>query len=379
MSKTFKGILFKTDLSDGKTSVDVQLTRSAILLNYDGSFAEWSPSEMRVTTGGSNNHLIFFIRKDQPDLSFYLPLDRDLKLVLKELSIGHWEQDLKKAFTEHKQAKFIWGGLALAAVLGIILVIAFRSEISKGLVQAIPFQIEEVIGEKLISAVLPPHSRVHDEELLKHLGESLEPLRQVLPDKYRGFRFYISSSPEINAFALPGGHIVFNMGALKVAKSGSELLGVAAHELAHVTERHVMRNLLQGVGTFVVLQAFWGDFTGLIAVIADQGVFLLNQSFSRAMETEADTKAFDYLTDAKIDPRGMAKFFQHILDQSHILGDAGKKIEKPIEFLSTHPDTQSRIDDINSKYSALDEETRKRFSTDLESFKLLKQKLEIQR
>jgi predicted Zn-dependent protease len=250
-----------------------------------------------------------------------------------------------------------------------------RELISKKVVQVIPFEIEQMIGDRLIGSVLPTHSRIYDEEILKLLGQTLEPLRLALPSEYREFKFYVSADPQVNAFAIPGGHIVFNMGALKVANDASELLGVAAHELAHVTQRHSMRNIIQGAGIFVLLQAFFGDVTGIIAVIADQGSFLMNQSFSRSMETDADKKGFQYLLEAKIDPRGMSRFFQHVLKQPNFLGDAGKKAEKTLEFLSTHPNTEDRIKQIEFEYLALSEATKSAFKSDLESFKALKQKL----
>ena len=81
------------------------------------------------------------------------------------------------------------------------------------------------------------------------------------------------------------------------------------------------------------------------------------------------------MLEAKIDPRGMSRFFQHVLKQPNFLGDAGKKAEKTLEFLSTHPNTEDRIKQIEFEYLALSEETKSAFQSDLESFKALKQKL----
>ena len=355
--------------------MDVQLSRSTIHIHHSAASFDWNTSDVQVTIGGSNNHLLFFIRKDVSSTSFYLPLDRELKSLLKELAIDHWNEQLKKSLAHQYRTRAFAFGLVALVVLSVVGAITGRNHIAKGLVQAIPFEIEEKIGDVLIHSVLPNHSRVTDDELLKLLGESLEPLRNALPERYRKFKFYISSSSDINAFALPGGHIVFNRGALKVAKSGHEILGVASHELAHVTERHVMRNVLQGAGIFVLLQAFFGDVTGIIAVIADQGAFLMSRNFSRSMETEADAKGFDYLIQAKIDPRGMALFFKHILNQPSILGEAGKKVENALEFLSTHPDTASRITEINTRYERLDEKLKTELSADIKSFDTLQAKL----
>ena len=77
---------------------------------------------------------------------------------------------------------------------------------------------------------------------------------------------------------------------LKKANSAEEILGVAAHEIAHITQRHVLRNMIQALGVFSLFQLVLGDITGIIAVLSDQGSFLLMKGFSRSIEEDADEK-----------------------------------------------------------------------------------------
>jgi predicted Zn-dependent protease len=181
----------------------------------------------------------------------------------------------------------------------------------------------------------------------EELEKMLAPLVKVLPKEFQEMNFFIADDKNLNAFAMPGGNIVLNRGLLEKADSDIEVLGVVAHEMAHVTQRHVLRSMIQGVGIFLLIQTMLGDMTGLIAVLGDQGSFLLSRSFSRDMETEADKVGFQYLMAAKIPPEGLIAFFKKIiLESEKVLGKELSKVN--ISFLSTHPDTEKRISEIEN-------------------------------
>ena len=144
------------------------------------------------------------------------------------------------------------------------------------------------------------------------------------------------------------------------ANSAEEVLGVAAHEMAHVTQRHVAKSLVRGLGIFLFLQTVIGDYTGLIGVLLDNTGFLMRQSFSREHEAEADAIGFTNLIDAGISPLGMIDFFQSLLDEqnksrpsepnSDKIEDSTLDLDKALSFLSSHPRTKERITTIQEKY-----------------------------
>jgi beta-barrel assembly-enhancing protease len=156
------------------------------------------------------------------------------------------------------------------------------------------------------------------------------------------YSFDVANLPDVNAFALPGGHIWVYRGALAVSRSESELAGVLAHEVAHVLERHAARQasaaMVAGVG-LELLSALLGNTggavtSGLAANALTGSVFL---AFSREDELVADREGTRILRKAGWDPDGLASFLE-------TARAAARKNPTALEvFFSTHPATDDRI------------------------------------
>ncbi len=169
------------------------------------------------------------------------------------------------------------------------------------------------------------------------------------------FTFFVVNSPEINAFAMLGGYIGVNSGLILASSSESELASVLAHEVAHVTQHHLLRgvekaNQAQLPLTAALLAAILlGDKNpqlaeaAIISTIAGGEQLQLN--FTRAHEQEADRLSIEWLTRAGFDPNGMAQFFQKLQQESRYYSMAP-------EFLSTHPITTNRIADALGRSEA---------------------------
>ena len=165
------------------------------------------------------------------------------------------------------------------------------------------------------------------------------------------FRFFVVESPTINAFAAPGGYVGFNTGLILAADSESELASVFAHEIAHVTQQHIARQIeISARSTPLAIAGFLAALligtqnanAGAAAAAAVQGAQAQNQlDFSRAFEREADRVGIRLLRRAGYDPQGMAEFFNK-------LQTASRYYTRPPEFLSTHPVTTSRIAEARS-------------------------------
>jgi len=136
-------------------------------------------------------------------------------------------------------------------------------------------------------------------------------------------------------------------GLLRAVERPEELAGVLAHEIAHITERHVLRKTIESLGLVLVLQSLFGDTSGILAVASQGSEFLLQQKFSRDFEREADDVGFRYLVTAKIDPKGMVDFFVKL----------GKEAEKAgstqLGLLATHPPTAERIQRLEANWKDL--------------------------
>jgi len=143
----------------------------------------------------------------------------------------------------------------------------------------------------------------------------------------------------VNAFAMPGGKIGVYTGILSVAKNQDQLGAVLGHEIAHVTQHHSVERAnrtltTQGVAA-VAGAALGGGATGdLVQQGAQLGLLL---PYGRSQESEADRIGLDYMADAGFDPRQSVKLWKNMAEN-----DKGA----PPEFLSTHPSSDTRIQDL---------------------------------
>ena len=141
----------------------------------------------------------------------------------------------------------------------------------------------------------------------------------------------------LNAFAMPGGKIGVFTGIFKAAETPDGLAAVIGHEIAHVTEDHVMTQARRQVGTDLLARA-GGALTGLYGYSSEFTRVLLNLPFSRRDESEADLVGLQYMANAGFDPRATLYLWKN-------MGDMRQGGEQA-EFLSTHPSDDRRLDDI---------------------------------
>lgn len=172
-----------------------------------------------------------------------------------------------------------------------------------------------------------------------------------------GFEFFALNDPSINAFAMPGGYIGVHTGLILAAQSESELAGVLAHEVSHVTQRHIARQLFQskriGIASMVamglgLLAARSSPQAASAAIATSQaGAMSAQLAYSRDFERESDRLGFEMLGKAGFDERGMALFFER-LQQSVRLYE-----NNAIAYLRTHPLTGERLADMQNREQGL--------------------------
>lgn len=175
------------------------------------------------------------------------------------------------------------------------------------------------------------------------------------------FEFFLVDDGQINAFALPGGYIGINTGLLQATENESELASVLAHEVSHVTQRHIARQIYDNQRTSLLSMA-----TMIAAVLlgaasgsgdAVQGAAMAGQAaaaqrqinFTRAHEHEADRIGIDVLAAAGFDPHAMASFFDKLARRY------GARADRIPEMLQTHPVTTDRIAEARARASQMRE------------------------
>lgn len=195
------------------------------------------------------------------------------------------------------------------------------------------------------------------------------------------FTFFLVKNREINAFAVPGGYIGINTGLFQATQTESQLASVLAHEIAHITQRHIARFYAkQGNNTLATVALI---FAGLAASQSDPqaaqaaitaGIANSQQNqidFTRQHEHEADRVAVDLMDNADFDVNGLAEFFAILAKQNSING------KEQFPFLRTHPLTISRISEAQNRINQIKSKSAWGSTHDDQSYYLVKAQLSV--
>ena len=150
-------------------------------------------------------------------------------------------------------------------------------------------------------------------------------------------KLHLVKKEDINAFALPGNHLVVYSGLIAACNNEAELAGVLGHEIGHMENNHVMRKLIKETGFAVLVSLTSGNGN---SENAKQILKLLSSSaYDRSLETEADLSAADYLIKSHINPTAMADLFYRMSAKE-------SDIQNKLGWIHTHPDSRERAKKI---------------------------------
>ncbi len=226
------------------------------------------------------------------------------------------------------------------------------SAVSKSVEEFTPEQ-EYYIGRSVAAVILtkyPPYTNQPANEYLNLLGQTLAQVSDM-PEIFRGYRFLVLNSDEINAFATPGGHIFITRGLLRCCRNEDAVAAILAHEIGHIQLKHGIQAIkkarvtdaLTTIATESVrvlapneVSKLTETFGGAIADITN----VINSGYSRSFEYGADDAAQTILRRLGYDPNGLVEMLM-VMGKNLKPGDAG--------FAKTHPAPQDRIDEIQRK------------------------------
>jgi predicted Zn-dependent protease len=217
---------------------------------------------------------------------------------------------------------------------------------------AISLDKEVLIGDALMRQLRGQAPIINDpllDEYIQDIGNRL--VAQADNVKFP-YKFFIINSPDINAFAFFGGHIGIHTGLIFNARNESELASVLAHEVSHVTQRHIARSIeARQKSSPLQIASLLGSIL-LAAVNPEVGMAAISVSnaasaqssinYTRQNEKEADRVGISILADAGFDPNGASSFFS-------ILAEKNRLKSTPLAFLLTHPLPESRIADARTR------------------------------
>ncbi|MFL6714937.1 MAG: M48 family metalloprotease [Burkholderiaceae bacterium] len=217
--------------------------------------------------------------------------------------------------------------------------------------------MERKLGEQIMRDIRRDRDYLNDAPTLEYLngfGNSLVAARpEVRGEAGYDFFFFTVRDPSLNAFALPGGFIGVHSGLILAAQSESELASVLAHEIGHVSQRHIARmlgnqkqDMLIPLAAMVLgaLAASKSPDLAMASMMGGQGYAIQRQlNFSRDAEREADRVGLQILGEGGFDTSGMVAFFGRLQNASRNYNDSAPA------YLQSHPLTTERIADIQSR------------------------------
>lgn len=221
-----------------------------------------------------------------------------------------------------------------------------------------------------VSAQLP---LIRDAVVVNYINTLGTQLEKVTDTRNLAWTFTVVDSKEVNAFALPGGWVYVNRGLIERATDMSELAGVIAHEIGHVTLRHSVQQMQQSqganVGVSLLCTLTKVCETGASQAAIDIGGSALFARFSRTDESEADAEAVATTIKAGISPRGIPAMFRILLKERQTNPGALDA------FFASHPLEEERITATQAKIATYPASQLNRLTTDAAAFQTFRRRL----
>lgn len=317
---------------------------------FDGNTAHCH--EVELEKEGKEIHLIDALTGE---LVIHWPLrhvrilrdqEKSVFLVNKKLKHGHIEVDesvflgpFQKAFKVKMDPKvsltqkvlltpFFMAGILLAMFLSM----RGSDLTSEYLAHRVPLEWENGVGHRF-QELLADYSCVTPESE-SALNQMVALLKSGQEGSGLNYQVSLLDDDMVNAYALPGGQIVLLNGLVRKTQTPEELIGVIAHEIQHVEQRHIMKQIIRTTIMGSVWNIAFGDYTGLLVIDPESLAKLLSMSYSQRDEASADRGVIEMLNGSGLSAQGYARFFQRM----------SKDFQQPAQLLSTHPSSESRVE-----------------------------------
>lgn len=260
-----------------------------------------------------------------------------------------------------------------SASLAIILILTiFCSTPSYAGFSGLSVDEEKELGQKFYILLESHYDFVKDPLVTQYVRNIANQVKKVLPSHPFKIRINVIKNNNINAFAAPAGYVYLNTGLILKMQSESELAAVIAHEFAHVTERHLAKNIQRSkylnIATLAGVLA--GALVGSQSSGLGQGLAIGSMAggkaaalkYSRDQEQEADRAGLMYLTKANYNKTGMHHSLKRIKQESLLSGT-----NTPPPYMLTHPGLEKRINYLDNMESQLEIDEKERFHENKEA------------
>lgn len=325
----------------------VEAAASALVLAAAGERLEIAPAAVTLALGGHNRERVVLegaVAAGSPRAGerVYLQCPDPAFLAhLADRGPVELRADAARLLRRGRASSRRWRYFLVASLVALfvipLLFFLFLDALVERTVTGIPVTWENALGETLFASMTAGRTRAPEQEAAV-VKAAFERLRDRAAPRGYAFEYAVLESPEVNAFALPGGKFVVFTGLLAKAGRPEEVAGVLAHEFQHAVLRHSLQKMVRAAGLHAVLALLVGDLEGLGGLIRDAGVQIQELSYGREQELEADLTAIDLLAAAGIDPAGLPDFFDRLSAKAGAAAGGGQALT----LLSTHPASAER-------------------------------------
>ena len=245
-----------------------------------------------------------------------------------------------------KQSKSFWlkNKVTIAITLCVAFVIIglssyfiFLPWVAEKAAVLIPQSAEIELGNAISESIL--HTSTEEDSATYYANQFVSNLKTT---SAYSIQINVIESNDVNAFALPGGKIFVYSELIKKIDSYEEFAALLGHEISHVTYQHSLKSICRTAASSIFIASLFGDVTGISSGIIEQADAFKQLHYSRELETQADEKGLEFMMENKISPKGMLGLLTILKNESEEMPDYMK-------YISTHPETEERLKNINSK------------------------------
>lgn len=328
----FSAVLLSVESPPERVAAQCDATRGLVLSGATGErIYPFAALQVPHDRQAGNGAIVFALAEGQTQLQ--VPL-REARTLAPYLSISAREDLFECCERQRSFGRVFVHGCLLAGAVAVTLFALVQGGTALGrvLLMRCPPSWEARLGDLAYTLEHSAHVSP-DPTLNAAVTEVARPLLAAIQDSPYRITLHVVTSPEVNAFAYPGGQIVVYTGFLAQAESPEELAGVLAHELSHVQHRHGLENLGNRLGIATLFSVVLGISSD--SALGRLAPDLIALSYSRGQEEQADREGVELLRRAHVPLRGMVSFFARAAKDESSLTHA-------LTFASTHPASDAR-------------------------------------
>ena len=340
-AQKFTGGVYINDDNPVRESGEISVQGTTLVFKNANRELVFNTSEFKVHFGGTAKRIAYLTNTRQSHITLHTT-DFDLLKHPAFQAHASAQKVVKERKNHHYSHIVTFVILALLVIVPSYFVFIERTLVAGMIAKQVPIETEQAFGDYIYDFNFGKNKDIiTDEGINADLQRLIGPLLSVAKDSGHTFKVHLMKSKDVNAFALPGGHIVILTGLIEKSEKPEEVLGVLAHEMAHVTHRHSLKQTISELSGRILLSIITMGAGDLVYAVGDNASDLLSKNYSRSQEQEADEVGFSYLLKANISPKGLITFFERLKEEEGIL-DSGLT-----RLIQTHPANDDRIENLN--------------------------------